>query len=119
MSAHFADKDFVFKLASSQSYIDSSYDATPNSVAQPAARGYVVQVSTRRSKADAEASFRSLQAKFPRQLGGRTAIVQRADLGAKGIYYRAMVGPFASAGAAEQFCGSLKTAGGECIVQRN
>jgi len=91
--------------------------------APPAAKGalggYIVQVSARRSKADAQASFLALQSKFPRQLGGRTAIFQRADLGAKGIYYRAMVGPFASAGAADQFCGSLKAAGGGCIVQRN
>jgi hypothetical protein len=87
--------------------------------ANAAVGGYIVQVSARRSKADAQASFRSLQSKFPRQLGGRTAIFQRADLGAKGIYYRAMVGPFTSAGAADQFCGSLKAAGGECMVQRN
>jgi hypothetical protein len=87
--------------------------------AQAAGRGYVVQVSARRSEADAQASFRSLQSKFPRQLGGRTAIVQRTDLGAKGIYYRAMVGPFASAGAADQFCSNLKAAGGQCVIQRN
>ena len=86
---------------------------------QPALRGYVVQVSARRTKADAEASFRSLQSKFPRQLGGRTATIERADLGAKGIYHRAMVGPFASAGAADQFCSSLKAAGGQCTIQRN
>jgi cell division protein FtsN len=86
--------------------------------AQPAARGYVVQVSVRRTKAEAEASFRSLQSKFPRQLGGRTATIERADLGAKGTYYRTMVGPFASAGAADQFCSSLKAAGGQCVIQR-
>jgi hypothetical protein len=86
--------------------------------AQPAVPSYMVQVSARRSKADVQASFRSLQSKFPRQLGGRTAIVQRADLGAKGIFYRAMVGPFASASAADQFCSSLRAAGGQCIVQR-
>jgi len=84
-----------------------------------AAAGYAVQVSAQRSKADAEASFRSLQDRFPIQLGGRAAIVQRADLGTKGIYYRAMVGPFASAGDASQFCGRLKAAGGQCIIQRN
>ena len=89
--------------------------------APPAAAvsGYVVQVSAQRSKADAEASFRSLQEKFPRQLGGRTAIIRRADLGAKGIFYRAFVGPFASAGEADQFCGRFKAAGGQCIIQRN
>jgi hypothetical protein len=84
-----------------------------------AAGGYVVQVSSQRSEADAQASFRSLQEKFPSELGDRTAIVRRADLGAKGIYYRAMTGPFASADEADQFCRSLKAAGGQCIVQRN
>jgi SPOR domain len=93
--------------------------SAPTVAANGAGGGYTVQVSARRSKADAQASFLTLQSKFPRQLGGRTAIFQRADLGAKGIYYRAMVGPFASAGAADQFCGSLKAAGGGCVVQRN
>ena len=37
----------------------------------------------------------------------------------KGVYYRAMVGPFGSPDEAAQFCGSLKTAGGQCVVQRN
>jgi hypothetical protein len=91
----------------------------PAVAANAAAGGYVVQVSSQRSEADAQASFRSLQEKFPSQLGGRTVIVRRADLGAKGIYYRVVTGPFASAGEADQFCGSLKAAGGKCIVQRN
>ena len=90
------------------------------SVAPPASGGgYVVQISSQRSEADAQASFRSLQSKFPGQLGDREAIVRRADLGPKGIYYRAMVGPFGSAGDADQFCGELKAAGGQCIVQKN
>ena len=100
----------------------SSQTAAAPSQAEPAkapVRGYVVQVSARRTKADVEASFRSLQSKFPRQLGGRTATIERADLGAKGIYYRAMVGPFASAGTADQFCSSLKAAGGQCVIQRD
>ena len=99
----------------------STQTSAAPSQAEPAqaVRGYVVQISARRSQADAEASFRSLQSKFPRQLGGRTAIVQRADLGPKGIYYRAMVGPFPSPAEADQLCGSLKAAGGHCIIQRN
>ena len=46
-------------------------------------------------------------------------IVRQADLGAKGIYYRALVGPFASMEQAAGMCSSLKAAGGNCIVQRN
>ena len=84
-----------------------------------AASGYVVQISSQRSEADAQASFHSLQSKFPSQLGDREAIVRRADLGPKGVYYRAMVGPFGTAGDADQFCGGLKAAGGQCIVQKN
>jgi hypothetical protein len=65
------------------------------------------------------ASFRALQAKYPNQLGGRSPIVKRADLGSKGIYYRAMVGPFGSSGEADQLCRDLKAAGGQCLIQRN
>jgi hypothetical protein len=100
----------------------SSYQATPRLASvSPAASagGYVVQISSQRSEADAQASFRSLQSKFPKELGDREAIVRRADLGPKGVYYRAMVGPFGSAGDADQFCSGLKAAGGQCIVQKN
>ena len=44
--------------------------------------------------------MRWLQEKFPSELGDRTAIIRRADLDAKGIYYCAMTGQFASAGEA-------------------
>jgi hypothetical protein len=81
--------------------------------------GYLVQVSSQRNEAEAQASYRVLQGKFPTVLGSRTALIRRADLGEKGVYYRAMVGPFGSPEEASQFCGSLKTAGGQCVVQRN
>ena len=81
--------------------------------------GYLVQVSSQRNEADAQASYRSLQSKFPAVLGSRSPVIKRADLGDKGVYYRAMVGPFSSSDEASQFCGSLKTAGGQCVVQRN
>jgi hypothetical protein len=81
--------------------------------------GYLVQVSSQRNEADAQASYRALQSKFPTVLGPRSPLIKRADLGDKGVYYRAMVGPFGSPDEASQFCGSLKTAGGQCVVQRN
>jgi len=81
--------------------------------------GYLVQVSSQRNEADAQASYRALQGKFPAVLGSRAPVIKRADLGDKGVYYRAMVGPFGSPDEASQFCGSLKSAGGQCVVQRN
>jgi hypothetical protein len=88
--------------------------------ASPGSGGtYVVQVSSQRSEADAQASYRALQGKFPSVLGSRAPLIKRADLGDKGVYYRAMVGPFASSEEAAQVCGNLKTAGGQCVVQKN
>jgi hypothetical protein len=81
--------------------------------------GYAVQVTSARSESKAQAAFRALQAKYPNQLSGRQPIIRRADLGAKGTYFRALVGPFASAEKAAGLCSGLKAAGGNCIVQRN
>lgn len=81
--------------------------------------GFMVQVSSQKNEADAQASYRALQGKFPGVLGSHPPVIRRADLGEKGVYYRAMVGPFGSPDEASQFCGNLKTAGGQCVVQRN
>jgi hypothetical protein len=83
------------------------------------ASGYVVQVTSERSESRAQAAFRALQAKYPHQLSGHQPIIRRADLGAAGIYYRAIVGPFASAQKAANMCSGLKAVGGDCIVQKN
>src|SRR4029077_10488985 len=72
-----------------------------------------------RSESGAQAAFRALQAKYPNQLRGRQATIRRADLGAGGIYYRALVGPFASAEKAAKLCSGLKAAGGDCIILKN
>lgn len=97
--------------------------AAPRAVA-PAASGaglgaYAVQLSSQRSEADAQAAFQAMQGRYPAQLGGRRAIIRRADLGSKGVYYRALVGPFANSGEATELCNNLKAAGGQCIIQRN
>jgi hypothetical protein len=81
--------------------------------------GYAVQVSSQRSEAEAQTAYRELQGRFPSQLAGHQPMIRRADLGDKGTFYRAMVGPFGSAEAAASLCSSLKAAGGSCIVQKN
>lgn len=81
--------------------------------------GYLVQVSSQRNEADAQSSYRALQNKFPGVLGSHSPVIKRADLGEKGVYYRAMVGPFGSPEEASQLCGNLRSAGGQCVVQRN
>ena len=78
-----------------------------------------MQVSSQHSEAEVQDSFRALQAKYPDVLGGKQPMIRRADLGAKGVYYRALVGPFGSAEEAASMCSSLKAAGGSCLVQKN
>lgn len=78
-----------------------------------------MQLTSRHSEAEAHAAFKALQSKFPSELGKRAVVVRRADLGAKGVYYRAMVGPFASMEEAASMCSKLKAAGGSCLIQRN
>jgi cell division protein FtsN len=52
-------------------------------------------------------------------IGGQPHTVRRVELGEKGTYYRAMVGPFGTREQAVQLCSSLKSAGGDCVVQSN
>ena len=95
--------------------------AAPTQVATSAATGggYLVQISSQRSEAEAQTALRSLQSKFPNVVGGQPATVRRAELGERGTFYRAMLGPFASREQATQLCGNLKAAGGTCIIAGN
>ena len=79
----------------------------------------MVQLSSQRSEAEAQAAFKALQGKFPDQLSDRTATIKRVDIPAKGIYFRTLVGPFGSSDEAATFCTELKAAGGQCLMQRN
>jgi hypothetical protein len=92
--------------------------AAPRAAA-PATGGFVVQVSSQRSEEQAAAAYRAMQRKFPNILGGQEPNIVRADLGAKGVYYRARVGPMATRDQAVSLCESLRASGGDCIVQKN
>lgn len=82
------------------------------------AGAFVVQLSAQRSEAEAQAAFRTLQAKYT-VLNGRDPLIRRKDLGEKGIFFAAQVGPFGAKSDADQLCETLKSAGGSCFVQRN
>jgi cell division protein FtsN len=77
-----------------------------------------VQVSSQRSADQARATFANMKRRYKSVLGGFEPDIQRADLGAKGTYYRVRIGPMASRGAALRLCEQLKSAGGNCFVTR-
>ena len=77
---------------------------------------YYVQVSAEKSEEEAKSSFRAIQARHAALLGGQQPVIRRKDLGSRGIFYGAQVGPF-SREAAVNLCQDLKAAGRSCMVQ--
>jgi sporulation related protein len=90
-------------------------EATPRGIE---AGGFVVQLSAQRSEAEAQAAFRTMQAKYA-VLSGRQPLIRRKDQGERGIFYAAQLGPFGVKSDADQLCETLKSAGGTCFVQKN
>lgn len=89
-------------------------------VTTPAAKGsdWVVQVASTRSQDDARAVWVGIQRKFPGLASGRYGDVVRADLGAKGIYYRTRVAGLADKASAQSLCNSFKASGQSCFVTK-
>ncbi|HEX5779807.1 MAG TPA: SPOR domain-containing protein [Xanthobacteraceae bacterium] len=86
----------------------------------PAPAGsYVVQVAAQKSEGEAQQTWQALQQKYSSVLGSQHATIRRVDLGERGVFYRAQVGPFTTRAQASEVCQSLKAAGGECVIQRN
>lgn len=85
----------------------------------PPAGSYVVQVAAQKSEEAAQASWLQLQQRYSSILGDQQAAIRRVDLGERGVFYRAQVGPFTSRAQASEVCQSLKAAGGACVIQRN
>lgn len=74
--------------------------------------GFVAAIlSTQKGRPDAMRAFADLQQKYPDVLGGKPAEVQEKDLGDKGVWYRAVVGPPGSREAAVAVCTQLRAAG--------
>lgn len=94
--------------------------AAPAASATPVPSGaYVVQIASVRSEAEAQSTWRAMQSKYAGLLSGQPFSVKRADLGDRGVYYRAQVGSFGSREDAVGLCEALRSQGGDCMVQRN
>lgn len=90
---------------------DHAPAATPSSGGAAA----YVQLSAQLTEADARAAVRRAQSRWGSLFNGGQLIVQRADLGAKGIRYRVRL-PTSSLQQATQICASIKADGGDCYA---
>lgn len=79
---------------------------------------YIVQVSSQRTQEQAQTAFNDLQRRYGSVLGSVSPVIQRADLGDRGTFYRVRI-PAGSREDAISLCERLKSAGGDCFVRRN
>jgi len=83
------------------------------------ANDYLIQVASYRSEGEANNAFAKLKQRHASLLQNYGPLIQRADLGDKGIYFRLRVGPINGKQAASDLCGSLISAGQKgCIVRK-
>jgi len=77
---------------------------------------HYVQLGSIKSAAAAASEWSKLQKKYPDELASAKYHVERADLGAKGVFFRIQAGPMAGESASE-ICGSIKAQSpGGCLV---
>jgi hypothetical protein len=88
--------------------------AAPASTAKPT--GVRIQLVSMPSEAAAWDAWKRLSGKYSAQLTGLTAMVESADLGTKGTFYRVQTGPFETVAAAQERCTAMKAAGLDCLV---
>ncbi len=89
----------------------------PAQVSAPAG-GYMVQLSAVRTEQAALSEWARLSKKHPDVLGALKPIIQRADLGDKGIFYRVRGGWLASRAEAKTVCNELKKRNVGCLIAK-
>jgi hypothetical protein len=84
--------------------------------AQGEPSGWAVQVSSQRDEQAAWKVWKKLQARHGKLLGNSEAVVVRADLGTKGVFYRLRINALPDQQDAAALCQRLKRAGTSCFV---
>ena len=79
--------------------------------------GYVIQIASLPSQADAQRSYQSLSGKFGSVIGGRGVDIKAAEIAGKGTFYRVRI-PAGSKEQAVALCEKYRAAGGSCLVAR-
>ena len=77
---------------------------------------YVAQLAALQSEAAVDQAWRRLSSRAPQLFEPARLDVERADLGARGIYYRVRAGYFPDRANAARFCERIRQMGQDCIV---
>jgi len=101
----------------------SSAPPAPLQAAAPAAAesvttGYVLQIGSYKSQAEADQAWAAAQKRYAGMLTGTSPDVKKVTLGSKGTWYRLRVASFQTKDEAGALCQKLKAAGGNCLIAR-
>lgn len=88
----------------------------PTPAPQTTSGNYIVQVASHKTPEEAQGAWANLRQQYAQIFAGRNADIRKVDLGDRGTFYRAMVGPM-NRDQANALCQNLKTQGAGCIVQ--
>ena len=88
----------------------------PAATSAPTSGNYIVQVASHKTPEEAQSAWTNLRQQYASIFAGKNADIRKVDLGDRGTFYRAMVGPM-SRDQANALCQNLKTQGAGCIVQ--
>jgi len=108
-----AEEPAVEEVAS----VEPAEAAAEAPAAEQAVSGWSVQIVSATSEEAAWSSWNKMKARN-KVLAGKEPVVVRADLGAKGVFYRVRLVGFETQGDANRECARLKSRGVKCFISR-
>lgn len=102
--------------AAQQAPVIAPAPTTPPPSVQSAKSGWLIQLSAVRTRESAEAEWARLSKANSDVLGGLEVVIQRADLGSRGIFFRVRGGYFADKAAAQAHCAELAKRKVGCLI---
>ncbi|MFO1243030.1 MAG: SPOR domain-containing protein [Rickettsiales bacterium] len=94
----------------------SAKPVAPAAITPSAGGSAQVQIGALKSQAEAETAWKNFSSKYGDLLKGKSHAVVKADLGAKGVFYRLRVTGLASKGDASKLCSALQGRGASCML---
>ena len=88
----------------------------PQAAPASGAGGYRIQLAALKSDAEAQATWKRLQAKHGSLLGSYQPNIVRSELGGLGTFYRVQLGPFPDKASTQQLCKNFKAGGLDCFL---
>lgn len=105
------------ELANTQVAAAPAPAPAPTAAASPTATPFSVQIASLPSQAAAQNTAGNLSRQFSSVIGNRALSIREAQIEGRGTFYRVRVGA-SSRDEANQLCGQIKAAGGDCFVTR-